>query len=152
MLADFSARVNTLRSEGQPWERISVAEIKRDWAADALHEIRSSRVKTTVPCEIQAVRVGGAEHGGAVLLAAPLEIFTQTALAIKQASPASLTVICSNSNGGVGYLPTQDAYDANDYTNPEGLAPKVYGIYALARDAEDCFRQNAIQFLHQLFE
>jgi hypothetical protein len=86
-----------------------------------------------------------------VVLAAPLEIFTETSLAIKQASPARVTLISSNSNGGVGYLPTRDAYERVDYTNPEGLAPKVYGIYALAPEAEPVFRQAATRLIGELF-
>ena len=94
---------------------------------------------------MQALRLGDA-----VLLALPLEVFTETGLAIKAASPAAWTVICSNSNGFNGYLPTRDAYDSGDYTNPEGLAPKVYGVYAFSPEAEPLLRQKAIEFLRAI--
>jgi hypothetical protein len=100
-----------------------------------------------VPCEIQAIRLGRA-----ALLALPLEVFAETALAIVARSPAAVTLICSNSNGGVGYLPTADAYEARDYTNPQGLVPKVYGLYALASGAEPLVRRAASQALAALFD
>jgi len=142
----FAAEADRRRAEGLPWAEVSVSEIKRDWAADALRAWESGLVRRSVPCEVTAVRLGQA-----VLLAAPLEIFTETGLAIKAESAARVTVISSNSNGGVGYLPMEDAYQSNDYTNPQGLAPKVYGIYALSSGAEPLFRQAAIRLLKALF-
>jgi hypothetical protein len=143
----WSARVEELRAAGEPWSRVSEAEIQRDWAADAIRARSLGPLHPTVPCELQAIRVGSA-----ALLALPLEIFVETALAIKAHSPAAVTLICSNSNGGVGYLPTEDAYRRRDYTNPQGLAPKVYGVYALASGAEARLRRAAIRELVALFD
>ena len=100
----------------------------------------------TLPCEITVLRLGPA-----ALLFAPLEVFAATGLAIKAASPAPLTLICTNANGELGYLPTPDAYKVEDYTNPQGLAPKVYGLYALAEGAEPLFRERASALLKELF-
>jgi hypothetical protein len=133
-------------ANGLPWAKISEAQIKRDWAVDAIEAQRSRQVRQTVPCEAQAVRLGSA-----ALLALPLEVFAETALAIKQSSPASVTLISTNSNGGVGYLATKDAYEGKDYTNPQGLAPKVYGLYALAADAEPLLRHTLRDILQTLF-
>jgi len=44
-----------------------------------------------------------------------------------------------------------DAYQDDDYTNPQGLAPKVYGLYALAPEAEPLFRQRATELLAACF-
>lgn len=141
-----SAETEQLRREGQPWERVAVAEIKRDWALEAAELVRSGRAKTSVSCEVQVFRIGDL-----AFLAAPLEIFSETSLAIKRESHTRVTFICSNANGGVGYLATADAYRGKDYTNPTGLAPKVYGIYTLAQDAEPTFRSAAIQLVNRLF-
>ena len=92
------------------------------------------------------------ERTHAILLALPLELYSETALEIKAHSPASVTLISSNSNGGVGYLPTADAYEGRDYTNPQGLAPQVYGLYALASGAEPLLRHSASQALEALFD
>jgi hypothetical protein len=98
-----------------------------------------------VSCELAAARIGSS-----AVLTAPLEVFTETGLAIRRASPFAVTIIATNSNGGVGYLPAADAYRSPDYTNPEGLAPKIYGIHALAPEAEPLFRSRSIALLKEL--
>jgi len=142
----FTRDVAFQQAEGRPWVELSVSMIQRDWTWDALQAWENESVRDSIPCEIMAMRLGEV-----ALVAAPLEIFSETGLAIKSDSPAKLTVICSNSNGGVGYLPTRDAYLVSDYTNPDGLAPKVYGLYALSESAEPLFRQTVIGMLKELF-
>jgi len=142
----WAAEAERMEAKGLPWARISEAQIKREWAADAIEAHRSRQVRQTVPCEVQAIRLGDT-----ALLALPLEVFAETALAIKGACPASVTLISTNSNGGVGYLATKDAYKGRDYTNPQGLAPKVYGLYALSSQAEPLLRRTAAQVLRALF-
>jgi hypothetical protein len=138
----FCERIKQLSQAGEGWEEIARWEIQREWAEDGLREWRLGDVRSSVTCEITATRLGGMRF-----LAAPLELFTETGLAIKAAFPAETVLICSNANGALGYLPTQDAYLEQDYTNPEGLAPRVYGLYALAEQAEGVFRQEAVRLL-----
>jgi hypothetical protein len=142
----WAAEAARMEAEGMPWARVSEAQIKRDWATDAIEVQHSGQVRGSVPCEVQAIRLGSA-----ALLALPLEVFAETALAIKEASPASNTLFSTNSNGGVGYLATRDAYERRDYTNPQGLAPKVYGLYALSSTAEPLLCRAAVEALQTLF-
>jgi hypothetical protein len=142
----WAAEAERMATEGLPWTRVSEAQIKRDWATDAIAAQRSDKAQQTVPCELQAIRLGSA-----ALLALPLEVFAETALAIVGASPAAVAFVATNANGGVGYLPTADAYAGRDYTNPQGLAPKVYGLYALSPSAEPRIREAAPKLLHTLF-
>jgi hypothetical protein len=142
----FARRAEEARRAGKPLAETSVLEIERDWAADALAEQAHGAPHVTAQCEITAVRLGPA-----ALLFAPLEVFVETGLAIKAASPAAVTFLCTNANGELGYLPTPDAYAVEDYTNPQGLAPKVYGLYALAEGAEPLFRERASALLRELF-
>jgi hypothetical protein len=142
----WTAEAERMQAEGLPWTRVSEAQIRRDWAADAIEVQRSGKALQAVPCELQAIRLGDA-----ALLALPLEVFARTALEIKDASPAAVTLISTNSNGGIGYLPTADAYAGRDYTNPQGLAPKVYGLYALSPGAEPQVREAVPKLLQTLF-
>jgi hypothetical protein len=146
MREHWAAEAARLEAEGAPWARISEAQIVRDWAIEAIEAQQSGKVRHTVPCELQAIRLGSA-----ALLAMPLEVFAETALAIKEGSPAAVTLFSTNSNGGVGYLATRDAYKGRDYTNPQGLAPKVYGLYALSSEAEPLLRRAAVEALQALF-
>ena len=143
----FATEAAQRAEAGAPWADVSVAQIKRDWAAEALAVREQDQPATSRPCELLALRLGNA-----AILALPLEVFVETGLAIKEASPAALTLISTNSNGGVGYLPTRDAYASNDYTNPGGLAPKVYGLYALAAEAEPLVRERAAELLQTLWK
>jgi hypothetical protein len=144
--ASAAALAERLQHEGRPWEDVANALVDRDWAGEALRALASGEVKQTLPCEIQAFRLGDA-----VLAAMPLEVFAETGLAIKLASPAQATFLSTNSNGTLGYLPTLAAYDGEDYTNPRGRAPKVYGLYAFAPGAEPAARQAAAQVVASLF-
>ena len=147
MAEQFAADAIQLEAKGVPWKEASIPAIQRDWAQDALREWEQGQLKRTISCELQALRIGPVG-----LLACPLELFTETGMAIRQESPADITVFVTNANGGIGYLPTRDAYSqASDYANPQGLAPKVYGIYALAEDAEPQVRQAAFRLLKSLF-
>jgi neutral ceramidase len=143
----YSLEAEDALRTGRPLVETSVLEIQRDWAADALRARARGVLPQTVPCEITALRIGLA-----ALMFAPLEMFAATGLAIKAVSPAAITLICTNSNGELGYLPTLDAYQGDDYTNPQGLAPKVYGLYALAEAAEPLFRERAVALLAELFD
>jgi neutral ceramidase len=142
----WAAEAERMQAAGLPWAQVSETQIVRDWAADAIEAQRGGQVQRTVPCEVQAIRLGSA-----ALLALPLEVFAETGLAIVDASPAAVTLISTNSNGGVGYLATKDAYGRRDYTNPQGLAPKVYGLYALSAKAEPLLRRTAPDVLQTLW-
>ena len=142
----FAAQAARWRAEGRPFAEVSVAEIKRDWARDALAAWAAGATQGSRPCEIQGIRLGGA-----ALVSMPLEVFAETSLAIKQGSPASPTFLCSATNAALGYLPTREVYEVEDYTNPQGLAPKVYGLYAFASGAEPLARGTANELLRSLF-
>ena len=146
MVRDYAAEAADKQAAGRSWVDVSVILIQRDWAAEALRVQEAGHASSTIPCEVMALRLGDV-----AILAAPLEIFTETGLAIKRQSPARLTMLSTNSNDGIGYLPTQDAYLEDDYTNPDGLAPKVYGVYALSEAAEPLFQQTAIRMLQALY-
>lgn len=142
----YSAQAEAAHQAGRPLVETSVLAIHRDWAAEALAEHAAGARRTTVSCPLTALRLGPA-----ALLFAPLEVFVETGLALKTASPAPLTILCTNANGELGYLPTPDAYQGEDYTNPQGLAPRVYGLYAFAEAAEPLFRAQAGALLAELF-
>jgi neutral ceramidase len=137
----FAREARDAERAGRPWAERAELEANRDWAKDALAE-RERGQRRTVSCEVAAARIGST-----AVLFAPLEMFTATGLAIRHSSPFALTLIASNSNGCLGYLPTADAYLGPDYTNPQGLAPKVYGVNAFSPEAEPLFRARAVELI-----
>ncbi len=142
----YAAEAEAAHRAGKALVETSVLDIHRDWAADALAEHAAGPLRTTVPCEVTALRLGPV-----ALLFAPLEVFVETGLALKAASPAPVTLLATNANGELGYLPTLEAYGVEDYTNPQGLAPRVYGVYAFAEAAEPLFRERAEALFMELF-
>lgn len=64
--------------------------------------------KPTVPVEVQTVQVGPA-----VFVTNPAEFFCQLGLNIKEKSRFKFTFPVSLANGGVGYVPTKEAFGPN---------------------------------------
>lgn len=146
MRDQFEAEAVKRGAEGQPLSDVAEAEIRRDWASEALREWESGKVQRSRACEMQGIRLGDA-----VVVGLPLEVFVETGLAIKQAFPTTLIFISSNSNGALGYLPTKDDYEVEQhYTNPQGLAPKVYDLYAFSPEAEPLARREVVQLIEAL--
>ncbi|MBX2997289.1 MAG: neutral/alkaline non-lysosomal ceramidase N-terminal domain-containing protein [Caldilineaceae bacterium] len=145
MIQQFDLEIENRRQQGRPRWEVSEAAIRRDWAKEAMQAQKAGEQPATRPCEIQAIRLGEA-----AFVVMPLEVFSETALAIKAGSPFQSTCLISNANGTLGYLPPAQAYTVRDYTNPQGLAPKVLGLYAFDKGAEPLVRQEAIQLLQRL--
>lgn len=141
------AQTRRLREEGRPYREVSGQAIRRDWAADALRAVETGTVLSSLPCELQALRLGDA-----AIMAVPVEVFAETGLAVKGASLAGLTVLSTVTNGELGYLPSADVYESErDYVSPRGVAHKVVGVYCLGREAEPLFRSRATAMLASLF-
>ncbi|MCO5071751.1 MAG: neutral/alkaline non-lysosomal ceramidase N-terminal domain-containing protein [Rhizobiaceae bacterium] len=92
---------------------------------------------STVPIEIRALRVGDA-----VLVTAPMEIFSATGLAIREASPFPMTFVGGYSNGTEGYLPPADVHAEGGY--------EVDIACYVSEGAEAVFRKAAIDLVRSL--
>jgi hypothetical protein len=79
--------------------------------------------------------------GDTVLLHLPGEIFVQTGMAIKEASPFGKTIVISRATGEVGYVPTPEDQHLG------GMEPE---LTALDVGGETVLRKQAIEFLHDL--
>jgi neutral ceramidase len=90
----YTQQAEEAQRAGKPLVETSVLEIQRDWAAEALEGQAGGAARQTAVCEITGLRIGPA-----ALLFAPLEMFAETGLAIKAASPAPITLINTNANG-----------------------------------------------------
>ena len=62
------------------------------------------------------VTLHGLRIGGVCLAGYPGEMFSETAMAVKQAAPRPATLVCSYVHGGdAGYVPVREAYDTGGY-------------------------------------
>jgi hypothetical protein len=84
---------------GHRWSRI--------YAQEAMH---LSQYPDSYPVPLQAIRIGSIG-----IAAAPCEVFSETGLAIKSASPFATTMTMELANGYSGYLPTEQQHDWGGY-------------------------------------
>lgn len=88
---------------------------------------------------LQAVRIGDI-----AIAAIPNEVFAETGLAIKAASPFAKTFVIELANGYSGYLPTAEQHRWGGYETWPARSS------FLETEAETKIRRTAIQLLHQL--
>ncbi len=90
--------------------------------------------------EVMALRIGSVG-----IVALPGEVFCESGLAIKQASPAEHTIVIELANDAVGYLPTREAYNQGGYE----VTP---GATAYAPGSAEKLVESATRQLKELFE
>lgn len=88
--------------------------------------LRASRPQTGT-MELNVVKVGDI-----AFVAAPYEMFCQSGIAIREASPFAATVICSCANSYQGNFATQEAYDYGSYESD--INPYARGCAEAAAD------------------
>jgi neutral ceramidase len=91
--------------------------------------------------EVMALRIGPIG-----IVALPGEVFCETGLAIKKASPAKHTIVIELANDAVGYLPTREAYAQGGYEVTPGAT--VYAPGCAEKLAESAIRQLNSLFGH----
>jgi len=96
---DERAYPNSWSGESQAFYRTCEA----DWP-------RKIREESPVEVRLNVIRVGDT-----MICANPAEIFSEFALAIREASPARVTLISQLTDGYVGYIPTPAAFDRGGY-------------------------------------
>lgn len=83
-------------------------QIKR--AHIRLRQALDCRGLSHLPIEVQGIRIGDV-----ALLCAPLELFADVGLRVKERSPFAVTHVSGYSNGSFGYLPNRQAFTEGGY-------------------------------------
>jgi hypothetical protein len=105
----------------------------------------SGSPRTSVKGSIHAVRIGD----GAIVTG-PGEIFTEIGLAVKERSPADVTLYAGYTNGSVSYFPTAAEYPLGGYEPLYGN--KSYGLPAqVTPEAERLLIQTGVRLVRSLF-
>ena len=92
-----------------------------NWARRAETELVSGAPRTGVTASIGALRIGDG-----LIVTGPGEIFTEIGLAVKERSPADVTLYAGYTNGCVSYFPTESEYPRGGYEPLYGN--KTYGL------------------------
>ena len=116
-----------------------------NWARRTEEEIGSGEARTSVRGSVHAIRIGG----GAIVTG-PGEIFTEIGLAVKERSPADVTLYAGYTNGCISYFPTAAEYPLGGYEPSYGN--KTYGLPAqVAPDCERLLIETAVTLVCSLF-
>jgi hypothetical protein len=97
------------------------------WAKEVLDALETGAAPSVAQAELQAIQVGDS-----ALVAIPAEVFTETGLTIKAASPFTHTLIVSYANGNVGYIPTEEDFTHQGYASSMAFA--IYGYFPFQTD------------------
>lgn len=99
------------------WQTVTTTEanvLARQYGFSSVYEASAIRSRVKRPAtdtyEINAMNICGFS-----LVTAPYEMFSNSALYIKENSPFKNTMVFSCSNGSRGYFPTEEAYDYRSY-------------------------------------
>jgi neutral ceramidase len=108
-------------------------------------ELRSGSPRTSVDGTIGAVRIGDG-----VIATGPGEIFTEIGLAVKERSPADVTLYAGYTNGNLSYFPIASEYPLGGYEPSYGN--KSYGLPTqVTPEADRILVQTAVELVAELF-
>ncbi|MEA2291972.1 MAG: hypothetical protein QOF17_992 [Solirubrobacteraceae bacterium] len=108
-------------------------------------ELRSGSPRTSVEGTIGAVRIGDG-----VIVTGPGEIFTEIGMAVKERSPADVTLYAGYTNGNLSYFPIASEYPLGGYEPSYGN--KSYGLPAqVSPECDRMLVQTAVELIGTLF-
>lgn len=116
-----------------------------NYAVRTKAELRGGSPRTAVEGTIGAVRIGDG-----VIATGPGEIFTEIGLAVKERSPADVTLYAGYTNGLLSYFPIASEYPLGGYE--PGYGNKTYGLPSqVAPECDRILVQTAVELMRDLF-
>jgi hypothetical protein len=101
-LTTLEKQIADLELQGKPADG---KRLQRQWAQTTLAALREGKVLTSVPAEVQLIRLG--EH--IAFFAVPGELFVEVGLKVKRAMNLPGTFVVAYANGYMAYFPSQRA-------------------------------------------
>ena len=105
-----------------------------EWARDMMKRRNRGQMSASLKVAVRFLTIGPL-----ALVAVPFELFAETGLLVKQASPYAFTYVLSYGDGLLGYLPTRKAVEEGGY---ETWAYVVYGTQPFVPEAESVLRRE----------
>jgi neutral ceramidase len=116
-----------------------------NYALRAHAELGGGAPRTEVEGTIGAVRIGDG-----VIATGPGEIFTEIGLAVKERSPADVTLYAGYTNGLLSYFPIASEYPLGGYE--PGYGNKTYGLPSqVSPESDRILVQSAVELVRDLF-
>lgn len=145
-LAQAEAEVEAARARGADDGELRVLRYfgLNHWRR-VVAEYAGGAPRTSVTGSICAVRIGD----GAIV-SGPGEIFSEIGMAVKERSPADVTLYAGYTNGAVSYMPTAAEYPLGGYE--PGYGNKTYGLPAqVAPETERVLVETGVRLVRSLF-
>ncbi len=143
MRAEFDAKVEAAQDEGP--ERLRTVAYHARWAEQTEEKIRAGEAPTELDGPITAVRIGDG-----VIATGPGEIFGEIGLAVKERSPAEVTLYAGYTNGIVTYFPTAAEFPLGGYEPDYGN--RSFGQVAqVTPESERILTETAVRLVEGLF-
>jgi hypothetical protein len=116
-----------------------------NWARRTEQEIHGGAPRTYAEGSAHAIRIGDG-----VIVTGPGEIFSEIGLAVKERSPAEVTLYAGYTNGCVSYFPTASEYPRGGYEPSYGN--KTYGLPAqVAPECDRLLVETGVDLVQSLF-
>ena len=140
------AEIADLLERGEPEDEIRPRRFHGlNWARRVEADLRSGSAPRAVAGAVNAVRIGDG-----VIATGPGEIFTEIGLAVKERSPAAVTMYAGYTNGCVSYFSTASEYPLGGYEPTYGN--KSYGLPAQVDPSSDrLLVETAVGLIQELF-
>jgi hypothetical protein len=143
--ADFDGALHAAERAREPLWRLNTLRYNADWARRTEAQLAAGAAPTTAEGPVCAVRVGD----GAIVTG-PGETFSEIGLAVKERSPATVTLYAGYTNGMVSYLPTAASYPDGGYE--PGYGNRSYGLPAqVTPDCERLLVEAGARLVRGLF-
>ena len=145
MRAEFERDLEDARAAGADEGRLNTLRYHTQWARRTEAQIAAGTAATSTEGPIHAVRVGD----GAIVTG-PGEIFSEIGMAVKERSPADVTLYAGYTNGAVSYFPTAADYQDGGYE--PGYGNRSYGLPAqVAPECERILVETGVRLATGLF-
>ena len=116
-------RLSEARSRGAGEGELNVIRYDAVWAERTERAILDGTAPTSVAGPVHALRIGD----GAIVTG-PGEVFAEIGLAVRERSPAEVTLYAGYTNGLISYFPTAAAYPQGGYE--PGYGNRTFGLPA----------------------
>jgi hypothetical protein len=144
--AAVEERLAAARARGADGGELNVIRYDAVWARIVADELRAGRVNRAPVGAVCALRVGD----GAIVTG-PGEIFSEIGLAVRERSPAEVTLYAGYTNGLLTYFPSAAAYPHGGYEPTHGN--RSFGLAAQVTPEADALLVRAgVDALAELFD
>lgn len=142
---EFDARVAEAEADGAGAGLLRTLRYNSRWARATEEQLLTGRAATHATGSISALRVGD----GAIVTG-PGEIFGEIGLAVKERSPAAVTLYAGYTNGIVSYFPTAAEYPFGGYE--PGYGNRTFGLPAqVSPECERILVETGVRLACALF-